>query len=458
MNNRSIAAQVGAHTNLSQKSVRRGSRQARHLSQAIILEETGSSAIVRQATLLIAVSVALFIGWAALARLDEVAVTNGEIVPSSAIQTVQHLEGGVVAEILVKEGQLVSEGQILFRLAPKSANSEFDQMKAREVGLALKSERLRAYLEDRNPDFSFADASFSAMVADQKAILAAQRLSRSSALAVTKSQVDQRRSEIRQYEESLKGLSDQVKVLEELVAIREQLEREGLVSRVIFLDTKRSYVTTKGDMARIEQQLAASKQALTEAENRLRSQDATLKQDASNEMGAVAAELAQVHESLAKLSDRVDRLDVVAPKKGLVQDLKVRTVGAVIAPGGTLCQVVPVEDNLQLEVRIQARDIGHLKPNLPATVKMTTYEFARYGTVPGRLQSLSPTSFQDDKGNTYFKGIVTLNRNYVGEVPGQNVILPGMTAQADVETGDKTLLEYLLKPIFLSLKNSFHER
>ncbi|TAN57256.1 MAG: HlyD family type I secretion periplasmic adaptor subunit [Rhodospirillales bacterium] len=449
---------ASAYGHLSHKGITRGSRQARHLSQAIILEETGSSAIVRQATLLIAVSVALFIGWAALARLDEVAITNGEVVPSSAVQTIQHLEGGVVSEILVKDGQLVNEGQILFRLAPKSANAEFDQMKAREVGLALKAERLRAYLEDRNPDFSFADKAFAPMIADQKSILAAQRLSRSSGLSVVKSQVDQKRSEIRQYEESLKGLSDQLKVLEELVGIREQLEKEGLVSRVIFLDTKRSYVTTRGDVARIEQQLATSRQALSEAEHRLLSQDATLKQDASNEMGAVTAELAQVHESLAKLVDRVDRLDVLAPKKGLVQDLKVRTVGAVIPPGGTLCQVVPVEDKLQLEVRIQARDIGHLKPGLPATVKMTTYDFARYGSVPGRLESLSPTSFTDDKGNTHFKGIVTLNRNYVGDAPGQNVILPGMTAQADIETGDKTLLEYLLKPIFVSLKNSFHER
>lgn len=445
-------------TGMARKGITRGSRQARHLSQAIILEETGTSAIVRQATYLIGAAVAAFIAWAALARLDEVAVTNGEVVPSSAVQTIQHLEGGVVSEILVKEGQLVEAGQTLFRLAPKSAASEFEQMKAREVGLALRAERLKAYLDNRDPDFSFADASYAHLVADQKSILLAQRSARSSSLAVVKSQVDQRRSEIRQYEESLKGLTEQVKVLEELVRIRGQLEKEGLVSRVVFLDTQRSYITTKGDMNRIEQQLAGSRQALAESENRLASQDATLKQDASNEMGTVTNELAQVRESLSKLADRVERLDVVSPKKGLIQDLKVRTLGAVVTPGGTLCQVVPIDDKLQLEVKIQSRDIGHIAPGQSVIVKMTTYDFARYGSIPGRLESISPTSFTDEKSNTFYKGIITMNRNYVGDVPGVNIVLPGMTAQADIETGDKTLLEYLLKPIFVSLKNSFHER
>ncbi len=452
------AAPAKTYTGLASMGITRGSRQARHLSQAIILEETGTSTIVRQATILIAVAVILFIAWAALARLDEVAVTTGEVVPSSAVQIIQHLEGGVVSEILVKEGQLVEEGQPLFRLAPKSATSEFEQMKTREVGLALKAERLKAYLDDRNADFSFAGASYAPLVADQRAILAAQRSARASSLSVVKSQVEQRRAEIRQYEESLKGLSEQVKVLEELVKIRSQLEKEGLVSRVVFLDTQRSYITTRGDMNKIEQQLVASRQALNEAENRLTSQNATLTQEASNEMGAVTGELAQVRDSLAKLADRVDRLDVVSPKKGLVQDMKIRTVGAVVAPGGTLCQVVPVEDKLQLEVKIQSRDIGHIAPNQHVTVKMTTYDFSRYGSIPGKLESISPTSFSDDKGNTHYKGIVTLNRNYVGDVPGVNVVLPGMSAQADIETGDKTLLEYLLKPIFVSLKNSFHER
>lgn len=445
-------------TGLARKGITRGSRQARHLSQAIILEETGTSAIVRQATYLIGMAVAAFIAWAALARLDEVAVTNGEVVPSSAVQTIQHLEGGVVSEILIKEGQLVDAGQVLFRLAPKSAASEFEQMKAREVGLALRAERLKAYLDNRDPDFSFADATYAHLVADQKSILLAQRGARSSSLAVAKSQVDQRRSEIRQYEESLKGLTEQVKVLEELVRIRGQLEKEGLVSRVVFLDTQRSYITTKGDMNRIEQQLAGSRQALTESENRLASQDATLKQDASNEMGTVTNELAQVRESLSKLADRVERLDVVSPKKGLVQDLKIRTLGAVVTPGGTLCQVVPIDDKLQLEVKIQSRDIGHIAPGQNVIVKMTTYDFSRYGSIPGKLESISPSSFTDEKSNTFYKGIITMNRNYVGDVPGVNIVLPGMTAQADIETGDKTLLEYLLKPIFVSLKNSFHER
>jgi adhesin transport system membrane fusion protein len=457
MNAISQAIETNQKTN---SQATRGSRQIRYLSQAVMLEESGSSPIIRRAVALICAAVGVFLGWATITDVEEIAVAFGEVVPSTSVQIIQHLEGGSISEILVEEGQLVKQGQVLMRLAPISAQSELDQMKARQIGLSLRAERLKAILEDRKPNFSFAGTEYRNMVADQESMLAMHRVSRETNTAVLTSQINQRKAELRQLEEQKKSQNNQLEVLGELLKIRQGLEAEGLVSRVVLLDTKRSYVTTQGEVARINEQVAVNTQMLNEAKNRLLNQDATARQDASNELGTVHAELAQVKEGMIKLSDRVTRLEVVSPARGLVQDLKFRTLGAVVPPGGPLLKVVPVDDVLQIEARISARDIGHVKPGQRVTVKMTTYDYARYGTVPGVLVSISPTSFVDekDKNNVYFKGIVKLKRNYIGSESGRNPVLPGMTAESNIVTGDKTLIAYLLKPIHTSMRQAFHER
>jgi adhesin transport system membrane fusion protein len=438
----------------------RGSRQIRHLSQAVMLEESGASPVIKRAVALICAAVGAFIGWSMITDVEEIAVAFGEVVPSTSVQIIQHLEGGAISEILVEEGQLVKQGQVLMRLAPISAQSELDQMRARQIGLSLRAERIKAILETRKPDFSFAGTEYRNLVADQESILGMHKVSRETNTAVLTSQINQRKAEIRQLEEQKKSQVNQLAVLSELLKIREGLEAEGLVSKVVLLDTKRSYVTTQGEVARMNEQIAVNTQMLREAENRLLNQDATARQDASNELGTVNAELAQVKEGMIKLMDRVTRLEVTAPAKGLVQDLKFRTLGAVVPPGGPLLKVVPVDDVLQVEARISTRDIGHVRPGQRVTVKMTTYDYARYGTVPGVLSSVSASSFVDekDKNNVYFKGIVKLKKNFVGSEKGRNPILPGMTAESNIVTGDKTLLAYLLKPIHTSMQQAFHER
>ncbi len=205
-------------------------------------------------------------------------------------------------------------------------------------------------------------------------------------------------------------------------------------------------------------ELVATGKALTEAENRLIELDAGARDKALGEMGMAGAELAEVEETIARVRQLVTRLDVRAPIRGLIQDLQFRTVGAVVAPGGVLMQMVPIDDVLQVETRVATRDIGHVRVGQPVTVKVSTYDFARYGTIDGMLHSVSPTTLIDEDDEPYYKALVTLATNHVGKFPGRNPVLPGMTVQADVVTGEKTILQYLLKPIYVSFEGALRER
>jgi HlyD family type I secretion membrane fusion protein len=176
-------------------------------------------------------------------------------------------------------------------------------------------------------------------------------------------------------------------------------------------------------------------------------------------MGDVNAEINEVNQRITAEADRLNRLEVVAPTRGLIQDLKVSTPGAVLQPGDALMTLVPIDDTLIVESRIQTRDVGHVQVGQPVNVRVTAYDFARYGDVQGLLADVSPTTFFDEQtGQPYYKGFVELGQGFVGDRPGRNPILPGMTVDASIITGEKTVLAYLLRPVYISLTQAFQER
>ncbi|WP_082914781.1 HlyD family type I secretion periplasmic adaptor subunit [Paramagnetospirillum marisnigri] len=434
-------------------------RFRRHLAHAVVFEEGGVSPLARASVLTTILTVLALLGWSAVTPVKEVAATSGQVVPSGQIRPIQHLEGGIVAEVLVREGQLVQKGEVLLRLDPAQAMAELEQVKVREAGLELRAERLRAFAEGRLPDFSLVSAiAGDGQASDQGTIFKAQEAARDSSVAVLERQIAQRRSEINQYEGQHHALGEQLHLVEREVAIRSDLLAKGLNSQVSFLTIKRESERLKGESSRLLAQLHTSRESLAEAESRLQDQRSKLIQDAVTEMGTAGAELAQLRETRGKLEDRVQRLALVAPVRGIVQELSVASPGAVIPQGGMVTKIVPVDDVLLVENQIQPRDVGHVQPGQPVRIKVSSYDFARFGAVEGVLTQISPSTFLDDDKLPYYKGVVTLAKAYVGDDPERNRILPGMTVQADVVTGEKTILQYLLKPIQLAASQAFRER
>ncbi len=439
-------------------AARRADRQRKLLTEPILFEEESLPRFVRVALVAAATLVIAFVIWASIIHIDEIAGSTGQVVPSGSVKIVQHLEGGTVAEILVTEGQLVQEGQILVRMDPAAAKSELDQMTARQTALLLRAERLRAIVDRRKPDFSALQPQYPDQVADAERTWASQVDAQKTALDIVTTQAAQRRKEVDQVDRALGVAQQQLDLTRQQLTIRKQGAAAGIVSRQIYLETKRAEVTAEGEVLRLQEQLRVARDALAEVETRQHNLALTQQQDALTELGAVTAELEQVKNALAKLQDRVDRLDIRAPVTGLVQDLKVRTPGEVLPAGGIVLRVVPVNDVLEAEVKISPADIGHVEPGQPVKIKISSYDYTRYGALAGTLKSVSPTTFADERGQPYYKGMITFSRSYIGPVKGANPVLPGMSVEADIVTGHRRLIEYLLKPVYVSVTNSFHER
>ncbi len=434
------------------------SRQIRFMAQSVLLEEAGTSWMTSATIYVVGGVVASFIVWSSLTHVDEVAITHGSVVPAGSVQTVQHLEGGIVSEIMVKEKDLVKKGQPLIRMDPVQASGEADQIKARRIGLQLRAERLRAVAEARRTNFK-SGPQYAHLVKDQMEIYNAQIDRWESQRLVFRKQAEQKRQEVAAVREQISATNRQISLLAKEVAMREKLAADGYTAQVVVYAVQRQHAAAESELGRLKGQEKTALEELKEMISREADLDQNVRENALNEMGTVTAELAQVEETLNRTNDRVNRLVITAPVSGYVQDLKVKTVGAVVPAGGVLMDIVPSDEKLNVETRIATRDIGFVKVGQPVTIKVTSYDFARYGSVAGMLTSVSATTINDEKtGQPFYKGVVELTQFHVGENAQANQIVPRMTVQADIVTGNKTFLQYLLKPIYVAMNGAFHER
>lgn len=429
----------------------------RFLSQPLLLEENGPPKLLGQFVVVFVLILFCFGFWAASAEISERATTHGNIVPAGNLHVVQHLEGGIISEILVDNGQIVKKGDPLFRLDETAAKGELEQLKAREVGLALRAERLESFVLNRQPNFNFA-SDYPELVNDQTAILSLQQEALASQRSVLQSRIEQRSNETVALINREKNLQRQIKIINEQVELHRNLFKKGIEARTNVLDVERSLIQVNGDLLSVQGDIIRSREAKIEAQSSLIELGANLRSDSLLEMGTVTAELAEVREAKAKLEDRVSRLDIIAPTDGIVKGLATKTISAVVGPGDILMEIVPLSAQLIAEIEIQPKDVGHLKIGQNAKVKLTSYDVSRFGDVSGILTHISASTFQDEQGEPFYKGTIDLEKNYVGNTPDRNLILPGMVVDADINTGTRTILQYLLKPIYRALDSSFGER
>ena len=439
-------------------AARLGSRERRLLSETVQVEEELVPAFVRPLLGIAALTVIAFIVWASLTRVTEVARAQGEIIPIGKIKVVQHLDGGTVEAILVEERMLVEEGQELVRIGGAQATAELRQMEARLVALKLRAERLDAFAGRRTPNLGAMSGTHTGLLSDQREIYRNQMATRDSTLSIVDRQIDQRTRRISQLQQSLAAAKDQQALANELARMREDLAARQLVNRSVLLETRRAKVTADGEVARLTEEIDVSRQELAEFQNRRADMANQLQRDALNEMGAARAETAEVEESILRLQARVDRLVLRSPERGYVQDLKVQTVGQVIQPGGLLMQIVPDKAPLEAEIRILPRDIGFVKVDQSVNMRVTTFDYSRFGFATGKLKRISASSVTGEDGKPYYRAWVFLDHPYVGNTPGLYMLQAGMGLEAEIITGQKPLIAYLSKPIIDVVSRSFHER
>ncbi|OSM01720.1 HlyD family type I secretion periplasmic adaptor subunit [Magnetofaba australis] len=470
-----------------------GRRQERYLAQSAVLEEAGLPRLVRFAAIISCGGALTFMLWTGFATMDEVAKTRGEISPSGSLQIVQHLEGGIVDQILVDDGQLVEQGEPLVRLKAEEASAEYAQARSREATLMLQiAEKLalvsghplcesqtkeperRAPITDCVGDDAcelasslalerIADAAFqmeyASLLLKTCLVLEAKRQAFLSQVSVLEAQLRQKRARRAKLNEQLKAYDQQVSIQDQEVNLREPLVKRNHMSRLPLLSAMQSRAATLTDRSEISGNLLMVPEEEREMRRKIRETRSNFKQQALLEVDGAVAELTAVRAQIPRLQDRLERLVVRAPLEGVIKDVQIKTSGGILPPGGTVAELVPFAGLPTAEVRISTEDVGHVRASQPVTIKVSTYDYARYGGITGELQSISPHTFQDEKtGEAYYKGVVQLSKDHVGENPLENRVRPGMIVDATIHTGSKTLLEYILKPIHSSMDESFSER
>jgi adhesin transport system membrane fusion protein len=323
---------------------------------------------------------------------------------------------------------------------------------------ARHSERLRALGTGGVPNWEKVGTRYPNMVRDQQRIYEGSLEAFFNRQETTRKQIQQRRADLELLVEREQTLIRSAEIFAEELEVREQLYKEGLTSKIAYLDAKRQLNTARGELADLISEQDRATEVILESESRLAEIETEAREQALAELSESANELIQVEEALIEARDRVRRLDIVTPVRGIVKGLRVHTVGGIVPPGEVISEIVPLDEELVVEAKIQPRDVGHVRFGQPVTVKVTTYGFARFGGILGELKDVSASTFLDEQGDPYYKGIISLDKSYVGGDPGQNRVMPGMTVQADIKTGKKTLFSYLLRPVYSSVSTSFRER
>lgn len=432
--------------------------QSRFLVQSIELEETEPPHILTTASFVMCAIVFAALAWAAITKVDQVASATGQITPAGSIQAVQHLEGGVVKEILVRDGDVITEGTPLIRLSPIEAQADLDQLRGRAAKNALELERNRALIDGRRPEFDEQVDGFHNLKLDQMALYKNQIKNTASQKAVFEAQLEQRLADQRRLKNRLTALETDKKLLDQELATRQKLFDDGLTTRLALLDIQRQHASAAVDIKETFDQMRGADEAVIEAETRIIEFENKTRTDILAQIGELGGELAETNESIKRADARADRADIRSPIDGVVKGLAVNAVNAVVQPGQTLLEIVPTGEELVVEAELQPQYVGQVYIGQEVDVRINSYDFATFGSIKGKLRRISASTFQTERGELYYRAIVELEKNYVGGNPDQHHILPGMTVQANIITGEKSILDYLLKPVYRGFSQSFTEK
>ena len=432
------------------------SRTPRPDAHVLALEEVRVSGLEGTVVFGAMLLLAGFIGWAAITVVPEVAVGTGEVAPVTAPAPVQHLEGGIVDAVLVTEGELVVAGQPILRMNDAAARADLGQLQIRNASLRLQASRLAALIEGGLAAMPALESG--ALAGPQREALASRLQVLSDRRAVLAEQAAQRQSELTSTGGQIAALDRQIDLHAAELEVREALGRSGLTTRIAMLEARRLLIVSQGERDRLTGQAATLRRALAEVGARMEETHSAAVDEARQEAARVALEIAETDEAIRRLDDRAERTLVRAPSAGVVRGLAVQRPGTVLQPGALIAEVMSRDVPLVADVRLLPRDIGFIRPGQPVTLKVQAFDYTRFGTVQGEVERISAGTFPDEQRQPHYRARIALSQAHVGHDPGQARLVPGMTVQADIRTGEKTVLQYLLKPIYASVANSFRER
>ena len=397
--------------------------------------------------------------WANFAVLEEVTTGEGKAIPSSKIQVIQNLEGGIVSEIFVREGQIVEKGAVLLRLDDTRFLSNRGEAEADRLALVARVERLTAEAEGR-PLSMPADILHEApqLAEDELALYQSRQNRLQSEQRTLGEQLRQKTQELAEFRAKAQQYRSSMGLLQQELNMSQPLVATGAISQVEILRLRRSLVEIRGSLDATNLAIPRAESAMDEIKSKIEESELSFRSDAFKELNEIRTELQKLTATSVAIDDRVSRTTVVSPVRGVIKQLKVNTIGGVVQPGSDMLEIVPLDDSLLIEAKVRPQDVAFLHPGQKAMVKFTAYDYTIYGGLKANLELISADTITDEEGNSFYLIQVRTDKSHLGSDEHPLLIIPGMVATVDIITGEKSVLDYLLKPVLKARSEAMRER
>lgn len=397
--------------------------------------------------------------WAFSAELDEVTVAEGVVVPKGDLRVVQHLEGGIIKNISVREGAKVKKDQLLMELDRASSGLNKEDLEVRMDGQIVLKSRLEAEAAGKKPVFPDAVRKRRpTLVAAQEKAFDARQRELSNTVSVLNNQIRQRELEVRELNSKQKSTGRNFKLAQERLKDSADLLAQKLVPRMEHLKLEAEVEDLESELSTLRSAIPRTQASVDEAKNRRKETNNRFRREAQDELGAVEEKIARIQEELAVAGERGRRLEIKSPIDGVVKNMRYTTIGGVIKPGEPILELVPTGEKLIIDAKLNPVDRGFVREGQPARVKISTYDFVRYGALEGVVTLVAADSTEDEKDGPFFQVQVETDKTYLGTKEGELPISAGMLATVDIHTGTKTVIDFLIKPVLKMKSEAFRER
>lgn len=405
--------------------------------------------------IILLVSTCIF--WSAVTEIDEIVRGGGKVVPSGQTKKIQHLEGGIIGEILVEEGERINKGQSIYMLNNETFESELKQVEIQLYSFMAKEVRIQHEIDGKKSiKFPTEIAQrLPGIVDSEKNIFQVNREIYYEQISLLENSLLQEKLKLKELEETTHNLTTELRVADESLSILETLVKKGAGSRLDYLDQLKEKQKLHTRVEETNNELSITKEKINAAKKNIESFKNEHRITLLGELNTIKVEKATFIEKRKAISDREKRKLITSPVRGIVNKLYFHTIRGIIKPGDTIAEVTPIDDSLTIEAKIKAVDRAHISSGQKVSIEITAYDTARYGMLDGELFSISPDSFMDNSGNVFY--MVKVKANTLNFAPDLQ-IMPGMMANINILTGKKTILEYIIKPLKDITRNSLREK
>jgi adhesin transport system membrane fusion protein len=402
---------------------------------------------------------AVLIVWARYAQLDEVSVATGDVVPQGKVKVIQHLEGGIIDAIHVRDGDSVKEGSPLIQLNLASSGTNREELQVRLDGQILVRARYDA--EANGKPLVFPEGSAQRrpkLLSAQRRAFRARKNELESKLRVTRQQIKQKQDEVRELETQMRATKKNLTLGRERLKMSKSLLAEGLTPKIEHLQLEAEVESLEGERRGLTPAISRARGAVEEARQRMQEERLRFRREAEDELGKAEQAIARIGTLLNEATAQDVRSEIKSPIDGVVKNMRYNTLGGVVSPGEPIMEIVPTGGNLVIDAKLSPLDRGYVKEGQPAVVKISSYDFVRYGSLDGKVILVAADTSQDEQFGPFYRVVVQTEKSYLGEKVGSLPIMPGMEATVDIHTGQKSVMDYLVKPVLKLREEAFRER